>query len=134
MEHKSKTRAEILTELARLPQASKMSGGIKLLNQKKAQSQDEIKFRFLFESANDTILIMKGDRFVDCNTKAVEMYGVPSKDFLIDKTPYDFSPKRQPDGTLSKDKAHKLLKAILNGVPQFTEWKHTKLDGTLLRY
>jgi PAS domain S-box-containing protein len=131
MEYKSKTRAKVLTELARLPHASKVSGGAKLLNQKKAHSQDEIKFRFLFESANDTILIMKGDRFVDCNSKAVEMYGVPSKGFLISKTPYDFSPKRQSDGSLSKDKAHKLLKAILSGVPQFTEWKHTKLDGTL---
>ena len=131
MHYNSKTRAGTLTELARLPQVSKVSGGIKLLNQKKTPSQDEIKFRFLFESANDTILIMKGDRFVDCNTKAVEMYGVPSKDFLLGKTPYDFSPKRQPDGALSKDKAHKLLKAILNGVPQFTAWKHTKLDGTL---
>jgi len=45
--------------LTRLPQASKVSGNIKLLNQKKARSQDEIKFRFLFESANDAILIMK---------------------------------------------------------------------------
>jgi PAS domain S-box-containing protein len=131
MEYKSKTRTEVLTELVRLPQASKVSGGIGLLKQKKVPSQDEIKFRFLFESANDAILIMKGDRFVDCNTKAVEMYGVPRKDFLIAKTPYDFSPKRQLDGALSKDKAHKLLKAILNGVPQFTEWQHTKLDGTL---
>jgi hypothetical protein len=44
MEHKNKTRAEILTELARLPQASKVSSGIRLLNQKKAPNQDEVKF------------------------------------------------------------------------------------------
>lgn len=74
---------------------------------------------------------MQGDRFVDCNTKALEMYAAPSKDFLIGKTPYDFSPKRQPDGKLSKDKSHELLRAILSGTPHFTEWKHPKLDETL---
>jgi PAS domain S-box-containing protein len=87
-------------------------------------------YRTLFEFANDAIFIEKFDRFVDCNTKALEIYGC-RKDELVGKTYVDLSPERQPDGTLSRDKALPILRLAEQGKPQFFEWKVRKPDGTL---
>lgn len=87
-------------------------------------------YRTLFEFANDAIFIEKFDRFVDCNTKALEIYGC-RKDQLVGKTYVDLSPERQPDGTLSRDKALPILRLAEQGKPQFFEWKVRKPDGTL---
>jgi chemotaxis protein methyltransferase CheR len=87
-------------------------------------------YRTLYESANDAIFIMKEDRFLQCNTKTLKMYGGENS-HIIGKTPYDFSPERQPNGELSKEKALELIGSALRGTPQFFEWKHCRHDGTL---
>src|SRR5262249_27254736 len=37
---------------------------------------------------------------------------------------------RQPDGAASREKAHRLVAAALDGVPQQFEWRHRQLGGT----
>jgi PAS domain S-box-containing protein len=54
-----------------------------------------------------------------------------TKEEIIDKTPQYFSPKRQPDGMDSEEKAHQLLKLAMDGIPQRFEWLHTRIDGGL---
>lgn len=91
--------------------------------------QSEQKFRSLFDSANDAIFLMKGDVFIDCNEKTTLIFKA-SKEEIIGKKPYLFSPEFQPDGQTSKSKAKEKLSLALNGTPQFFEWKHTRLDGS----
>ncbi len=86
-------------------------------------------YRTLYESANDAIFIMKESRFLHCNTKTLKMYGCENSQ-IIGKTPYDFSPERQPNGELSKEKALELINSALMGAPQFFEWRHCRKDGT----
>ena len=93
-------------------------------------TQSELKFKTLFESANDAIFILKDDTFIDCNKKTTEIFKA-SKDQIVEKSPNDFSPEFQPDGLSSSLKAKEKIENALNGEPQFFEWKHKRLDGSL---
>ena len=92
--------------------------------------KSELKFKSLFELANDSIFIMDHEIFIDCNEKTLEIFGCKKGD-IIGKPPYDFSPEMQPDGKDSKIKALEKIKAAFSGIPQRFEWKHKKFNGEL---
>ena len=97
----------------------------------KALLQSRMKFRALFENACDAIFLMEEGRFVDCNTRAVALFGCPSRDFFVQRPPYEFSPPTQPDGRSSLECTHEKLAAAAAGHPQFFEWTHIRLDGSI---
>lgn len=92
--------------------------------------QNAEKYKQLFENANDAIWLMDKNLFVDCNSAVIEMFGCSDKKDMINHTPLDFSPIKQPDGKFSKEKALKYIGAAYNGYPQRFYWKHQKKDGT----
>jgi PAS domain S-box-containing protein len=95
-----------------------------------ALAQSELKFKTLFDSANDAILLMSEDIFIDCNNKTPDMFGCKREE-ILNTPPYLHSPPIQPDGRESREKALEKITAALQGKPQFFEWQYKKLKGTL---
>ena len=93
-------------------------------------SVSEERYRVLFESAGDAIFILSGDAIVDCNAKAVSMFGGEKNEQIIGLAPWRFSPPSQPDGTDSEKKARSIIKDAQQGTPQSFYWKCTRLGGT----
>lgn len=89
----------------------------------------ELKFKTLFESANDAIFLMSGNTFIDCNYKTELIFGC-TKEQILNHAPSEFSPQTQPDGSNSEIKAAEKIDAAFTGIPQFFEWKHIKYDKT----
>jgi PAS domain S-box-containing protein len=96
-----------------------------------ALEQSEAKFKTLFETANDAILIMSGEKFSDCNLRAETLFRC-GKEEIVGHSPVEFSPSVQPDGRLSSEKAAEIIHAALTGLPQFFEWEQVRHDGTPL--
>ena len=92
--------------------------------------QSEIKFKTLFESANDAILLLDEDTFIDCNEKTLEIFRCSRKDIINEKF-YNFFPAIQPDNKNSREEAIKKNNDVLAGKPQFFEWKIKRPDGSL---
>ncbi len=90
----------------------------------------EKKFRMLFENASDAIILIRGDKFIDCNVRTLEMFGCSTRDQIVGHPPYDFSPPRQPNGRESYEFAIEKINATYAGKPQYFEWTHSKIDGT----
>jgi len=100
-------------------------------------------YKAFFELSPDAILIIEGDRFVDCNPAAVSMLRFPSKQALIERYtpgagdnrlgahPGELSPPTQPDGRNSFEKADEMMKiAFEHGNHRF-EWDHVRADGEI---
>lgn len=86
-------------------------------------------YRELFERSADAILIIDGDRFVDCNQATVEMLRCAHKVEVLQTHPSQLSPPVQPDGRDSFEKANAMIaQAFARGSHRF-EWMHRRADG-----
>jgi len=91
--------------------------------------ESEVRYQTLFESANDAVCLIKGDFFIDCNRKALEIFGCQRRD-IIAKPFLRFSPLKQPNGEDSHTEVGKKISAAKQGIEQRFEWRCCRNDGT----
>ncbi|MCI0471113.1 MAG: PAS domain S-box protein [Candidatus Aminicenantes bacterium] len=94
-----------------------------------ALRENELKFRTLFNSAGNAIFIMKDNKFIDCNAKALEVFEC-QKEQIIGKSMVRFSPREQPEGLRSSASIQEKIDAATAGKQQTFEWICLRLDGT----
>ncbi|MGA9382854.1 MAG: PAS domain S-box protein, partial [Phormidium sp.] len=93
--------------------------------------ESEQKFRTLYESTSDAVMLLDETAFIDCNRATLEMFGCTSKEQFCGKHPAEFSPKNQPNGQDSATLAVQKIKIALQiGKCRF-EWLHSRLDGSV---
>jgi len=88
------------------------------------------RYRALFESTGDAIMLLDESGFLDCNKATLELFACASRDEFVSKHPSELSPPRQPDGIDSLTSANqRIAQAFRNGLARF-EWLHCRTDGT----
>lgn len=120
MKDEEKTRKQLIRELAAL--RGEMSGVI-------AEKSPDAKFRILFEHSPEGIFLSDGKLMIDCNDTMVKMLRCSSKEELIGRHPSAFSPRMQPDGSLSFDKANQLMEEALQKGHLQQEWLCRRFNG-----
>lgn len=94
-----------------------------------ALRESEIRYRALFETANDAILLLRGHRFIDCNPRALALFGCTRHE-IIGSTIEALSPLTQPEGEPSAESVVERVQRALEEGPQFFEWRHRRRGGT----
>jgi len=93
-------------------------------------AESETRYRALFESSGDAILLLRDGVFVDCNARTLEILGC-RRDDVIGRSPADFSPETQRDAAPSRQVAEAHLRAVVAGGILTFEWLHARADGSL---
>jgi PAS domain S-box-containing protein len=85
-------------------------------------------YRTLFNNAQFSAFLLEGERFVDANTTAVRMFGLPSARSAAGMTPWELSPEHQPDGQRSEELARTRIETALRDGGTTFEWLHKRAD------
>jgi len=89
----------------------------------------ELRYRKLFESSSDAVILQDENGLIDCNNAAIKLLGYSSKDELIKLKPADVSPMMQANNKPSKETSEEYYnQTIKNGNMKF-EWELIKQNG-----
>jgi diguanylate cyclase (GGDEF)-like protein/PAS domain S-box-containing protein len=101
--------------------------------QKEAEAkirESEQEFRVLFESLSDAVFLCNDDLILDCNPRALEVFGAEKDAQLVKKSILDFTPEIQEGGWGSRVLLmDNISKAFKTGRSNF-EYKLQKVDGS----
>ncbi len=96
---------------------------------KSEKTEEAPRFRQIFESSRDAIMLIGPDGYIDCNEATLRLFAVESKDKFKQFSPWELSPPTQSDGTDSKKAARKHIKYAHENGEDFFEWIHQREDG-----
>ncbi len=108
--------------------ADHCGGALDRLRAEEELRRSEAKFRTLYDSTSDAVMLSDQKGFFDCNQATLAMFGCGTREEFCSKHPIDVSPPIQPDGTdsLTLAKQH-MATAMERGSYQF-EWLHKRAD------
>lgn len=103
-----------------------------ITQQKQAEDalrDNELKYRTLFETSDDAILLFSQNHCEDCNAGALKAFGC-TREQIIGVHSKRFSPSLQPDGKSSEQEMTRKSKLVFEGEPQFFEWEFCQAHGS----
>lgn len=97
-----------------------------------AVRESEKKHRILFESSRDAIMTLAPPSwgFTSGNPACISLFGAKDEAEFTLFPLWDLSPKHQPDGQPSADKAMEMIDTAMREGAHFFEWTHKRLDET----
>jgi PAS domain S-box-containing protein len=90
--------------------------------------RSEAKFRTLYDSTSDAVMLLDVKGFFDCNPATLAMFGCASREEFCAKHPADVSPPRQPDGADSVTLANQQIATAMEKGSHKFEWTHRRAD------
>lgn len=94
-----------------------------------ALRESENRFKSIYESSHDAIVLFADKTFLDCNRKTLEVFGFDDKEEFLGRDPMDISPPFQPDGQDSFSAARKYIRTVLMQGEYRFEWMHRRKNG-----
>ncbi len=91
--------------------------------------ESDAKYRTLYESSSDAIMMLDEKGFFDCNNATLRMFGFSEKEDFTRVHPADISPPYQPDGTDSLTAANRKITDAFRKGTNFFEWVHRRKNG-----
>ncbi len=85
-------------------------------------------YKTLFESTHDAIFIFRDNICIDCNYRAIEILK-SSREQIVGFTTMEYSPKKQPDGRNSRERAQELFARAADGHTCLFKWELVRRDG-----
>ncbi len=100
-----------------------------IIEQTEKVVESAARFKAIYESAHDSLMLLDEKGFFDCNPRTIELFGFKSKEEFMQVHPADISPPIQPDGSESFPAAQERIgEAFRLGSCRF-EWIHRKTTG-----
>lgn len=92
--------------------------------------ESEKKFRTLYESTTDAVMLLDEIGFLDCNPATLKLFGCRNESEFCGKHPSEFSPQIQLNGQDSTSLSQERINvAFATGNCRF-DWIHCRLDGS----
>jgi len=86
----------------------------------------ETKFRTLYDSTSDAVMLMGENKFFDCNKATLAIFECETREEFCQKNPADLSPPKQPCGTDSFVLANQMIATAKEKGNTHFEWMHKR--------
>lgn len=89
------------------------------------------RFELLYQSSADAIMTLEPPewKFTSGNPTALKMFNVGNEPEFVKLGPWDLSPKKQPDGSMSSVKAKEMIDKAMRDGSSYFEWMHKRYEG-----
>jgi PAS domain S-box-containing protein len=98
------------------------------ISHSKESCESEEQYHKLFESSKDAIMTLEPPewKFTSGNSAIIEMFQVDSKAEFSALKPWEISPKNQPDGRNSLEKANEMIQVAMAEGSHYFDWVHRR--------
>lgn len=97
----------------------------------KAKEEAEERYKILYESSADAIMTIEPPswKFTAGNPSAIKMFAAKDEKDFTSRSPWEFSPRRQPNKKMSGKEAKKMIEKALKEGSVLFNWTHKRLNG-----